>query len=283
MELKDKIKTDVWMEPVGIGRHTTTRRYTPWYDMKDYRSIDFVVTAMFEGTTYGTTSAQYIDFQIYKATDSSGGGSTAISSATGRMTKAGTAITTAAKAKSLMITFDQTLADGNLGATVSLLGQDFLTADVGGSIAGAFYGLASVESSLVAANFVSVFNTHTSCTAWKAELGETSTARSVVYIRPRSETAVGATVYAAAGGSTLIPVGVPSMGGHLGIKAELLRDGYRYVALGIAQQASGLTTGQPFKPVAVTVLRDRAADGPIESTGGVVQFSKAYRATNAAS
>ena len=279
MELKNGLKVDVWADPVGIGRHTTSVRYTPWYDMRDYKSIDFVVQAMFEGSTYGTTSAQYTDFQLYKATDSSGGGSTAISSATGRMTKAGTAITTAEKAKALYITFDQSLADGNLGATVSILGQDFLTADVGGSAAGAFAGLASVAATVVAKSFVSVFNTHTSCTAWKAELGETSTGRAMVYIRPKSETAVAASVYAYAGGSTLIPVGVPQLGGHLGISADLLRDGYRYVALGMAQGASGLTTGLPYKPVSVTVLRERAADSPVASTGSDIQFSKVYRAT----
>lgn len=283
MHLRDRTKIDVWSDPVGIGRQSTAVRYTPWYDMQNYQSIDFVVQSMFEGTTYGTTSAQYSDFQIYKATDSSGGGSTAISSATGRMTKAGTAITTAAKAKALMLTFDQSLSDGNLGATVSLLGQDFLTADVGGSAAGAFCGLASVAATVVAKSFCSVFNTHTSCTAWKAELGETSTGRAVVYIRPKSETAVAASVYVSAGGSTLIPVGVPQMGGHLGITTDLLRDGYRYVALGIAQSASGLTTGQPCKPVSVTVLRERAADGPVASTGSDVQFSMSYRATNASS
>lgn len=270
----DRNKIDLWADPIGIGIQDTSMRYTQYYDMRGYESIDFLVSGIFEGSTHGQTAIQYTDFQIYKATDSSGGGNTAVSSATGRMTKVGTAITTAAKAKSLYISFSTKINDAAMGATFSVLGQDFFSA-TGNSAAGAFAGLSSVAATVAALSFITAFNTHTSATAWKAELGPTCTAFAEVMIRPKSETAVGSTVYVSAGGSTVLPVGVPRMGGHLGIKTEHLRDGYRYVALGMKSGASGMTTGTWVRrPVSVFAIRKRADDAPIASTGSDIQFSK---------
>jgi hypothetical protein len=280
MELSNKFKVDLWADPIGISRQLDVIRYTQWYDMSGYESIDFFMSGMFEGSTHGQTAIQYNDFQIYKATNSSGGGATAITTATGKMSKVGTEITTAAKAKSLFINFTTKLVHTNLGATITVLGKEFFSADPGASVAKAFSGLASAAATVSAESFISVFNTNASLSSWKAEMGVTSTGRAVVMIKPRTETAVGATVYVSAGGSTLVSVGVPGMGGHLGIKTELLRDGYRYVALGMAASASGMTTGvSGSRPVSVFALRARSNDGPIASTGTDIQFSRSLKAT----
>ena len=274
----DDHKVDMWADPIMTN---TAVRYTQWYDMYGHNEINFFVSGAFEGSSHGTTAVQFINFQIYKATNSTGGGATAVSSATGRFSKVGTAITTAAKAKSLFIGFTTAhLTNASLGATLSILGKDFLSATAN-SAAGAFCGLSSVAATVGAESFKTAFNTHASLSSWVAEVGPANTAAAYVTIRPKSETAVGATVYVKAGGSTIIPVGVPGMGGHLSIKTELLGEGYRYVALGIKCGSSGMTTGANYvrQPVSVFAIRTAANDSPTISTKADVQFNKNVEAT----
>jgi hypothetical protein len=270
----EKHKVDIWADPVG---GCTAVRYLPYYDMLGYESIDFFVSGAIEGGTVGATVKQGYSAQIYRATDSTGGGATAISSATGALAKSATVIGTVAKAKSLMIEFNQGLADGNLGATLTVLGQEFISA-TGASAAYYFAGLASAESSLVAADFVRCFNA-TDCTlssAWKAESGQHSTGKSYVFIRPKGETHVGATEYVSAAGSTVFGgIGVPSVGIHLAVKTEQLKDS-RYVSIGVACTGSSNVVGTAAvrQPVSVFVVRTKETDKPSTMTGLGVGYSK---------
>lgn len=272
-------KIDIWADPIG---GCTAVRYLPYYDMRGYESIDFFVSGAIEGGTVGTTAAQNVSAQIYRATNSTGGGATAISSATGVLAKSATAIGTVAKAKSLMIEFNQGLADGNLGATMTVLGQEFISA-TGNSAAYYFAGLASAESSLVAAGFVTAFN-NTNCTlssAWTAVSGQHSTGKSFVFIRPKGETHVGATVYVSAAGSTVFGgIGIPSVGVHLAVKTEQLKDS-RYVSLGVSQSGASLAvaTAAIRQPLSVFVVRTKGDDKPSTMTGMGVGYSKNLPAT----
>jgi len=270
----EKHKVDIWADPIG---GCTAVRYLPYYDMLDMESIDFFISGAIEGGTVGTTCAQNISAQIYRATNSTGGGATAISSATGILAKSATSIGTVARAKGLMIEFNQGLADGNLGATMTVLGQEFISA-TGNSAAYYFAGLASAESSLVAAGFVTAFN-NTNCTlssAWKAELGQESTGKSFVFIRPKGETHVGATEYVSAEGSTVFGgIGVPSVGVHLAVKTEQLKD-HRYVSLGISQSGASLAVATAVirQPISVFVVRTKETNTPSTMTGLGVGYSK---------
>ena len=267
-------KIDIWADPIG---GCTAVRYLPYYDMRGYESIDFFVSGAIEGGTVAATAKQNVSAQIYKATDSTGGGATAISSATGVLAKSATAITTVAKAKSLFLEITTAMTDAALGATMTILGQEFISA-TGNSAAYYFAGLASAESSLVAQGFVTAFN-NTNCTlssAWKAEMGQQSTTKSFVYIRPKGETHVGATVYVSAGGSTVYGgIGIPSVGLHLAVKTEQLKD-RRYVSLGYAQTGASLVTSTVVvrQPISVFVVRTKGDDKPSTMTGMGVGYSK---------
>lgn len=270
----EKHKCDIWADPIG---GCTAVRYLPYYDMRGYESIDFFVSGAIEGGTVAATAKQNVSAQIYKATDSTGGGATAISSATGVLAKSATAITTVAKAKSLFLEITTAMTDAALGATMTILGQEFISA-TGNSAAYYFAGLASAESSLVAQGFVTAFN-NTNCTlssAWKAEMGQQSTTKSFVYIRPKGETHVGATVYVSAGGSTVYGgIGIPSVGVHLAVKTEQLKD-CRYVSLGYSQSGASLVTSTVVvrQPISVFVVRTKGDDKPSTMTGMGVGYSK---------
>jgi hypothetical protein len=272
-------KVDIWADPIG---GCTAVRYLPYYDMRGYESIDFFVSGAIEGGTVAATAKQNVSAQIYRATNSTGGGATAISSATGTIGKTGTAITTVAKGKGLMIEFTTGLTHAAFGATMTILGQQFVSA-TGNTAAYYFAGLGSAVSSLVAGGFITAFN-NTNCTlssAWKAEKGQHSTSKTFVYIRPKGETFVGATEYVSAGGSTIFGgIGVPSVGMHLSVKTEQLKDS-RYVTLGYAQQGASLVTSTVVvrQPISIFVVRTKGEDRPSVMTGLGVGYSKNLPAT----
>lgn len=276
--LTDKHKIDIFADPIG---GCTAVRYTPYYDMRGYESIDFVVSGNIAGASNGTTAKQGISAQLYRATGSTGGGSTAISSATGSVSKSATAVTTAVKGKCLDLSFSTRFTHANFGATVTVLGQEFLTATAA-SAAYYFCGLSCAAATVGAVSFVSQFNA-TNCTlssAWKAEMGQSSTGLARVFIRPRSETSVPSSYHVSAGGSTIIGVGVPAVGVHLAAKTELIGD-YRYVACGFAQTGASLvpSTIVHNQPVAITVIRTLAGNAPPLTTGSDIAFSKRLQAT----
>ena len=272
-------KIDIWADPIG---GCTAVRYLPYYDMRGYESIDFFVSGAIEGGTVAATAAQNVSAQIYRATDSTGGGATAISSATGTIGKIGTAITTVAKGKGLFIEFTTKLNHAAFGATMAVLGQEFVSATAN-SAAYFFCGLASAVSSGAAGGFITAFN-NTNCTlssAWKAEKGQLSTTLTYVYIRPKGETFVGATEYVSAGGSTLAGgIGIPSVGMHLAVKTEQLKDS-RYVTIGYAQAGADAVTSTVVvrQPISVFVVRTKGDNKPSTMTGLGVGYSKNLPAT----
>jgi len=272
-------KVDVWADPIG---GCTAVRYLPYYDMLGYSEIDFFVSQAIEGGTVAATAKQGVSAQIYKATDSTGGGATALSSATGALAKSATAITTVAKAKGLFIEFTTALTHVAFGATMTVLGQEFISA-TGNSAAYYWCGLGSAVSTRTAQGFVTAFN-NTNCTlssAWKAELGQTSTTLSYVYIRPKGETHVGSSVYVSAGGSTIYGgIGIPSVALHLAVKQEQLKD-CRYVSLGIASSGASLVTSTVVvrQPLAVFVVRTKETNRPATMTDMGVGYSKNLPAT----
>jgi len=276
--LTDKVKINIFADPIG---GCTAVRYTQYYDMLGYESIDFVVSANICGASDMTTAMQNISCQLYKATNSTGGGSTAISSATGVVAKTGTAITTVLRGKSLDLAFTTAITLDIVGATITVLGQEFVSA-TGNTAAYYFQTDGSAAATVAAAGFITAFN-NTNCTlssAWKAELGQTSSGKARVYIRPRSETAVPSSYHVSAGGSTLCGIGVPAVGVHLAAKIEHLKD-YRYVALGFSQLGASLVSSTIIhrQPLSVTVLRTLAGNTPPLSTGSEIAYSKRILAT----
>jgi len=276
--LTDRHKINIFADPIG---GCTAVRYTQYYDMLGMESIDFVVSANIAGASNGTTAMQNVSVQLYRATGSTGGGSTAISSATGVVAKTATAITTVARGKCLDLCFDTVLTHANYGATVTVLGQEFISA-TGNSAAYYFDGTASAAATVGAVGFITAFN-NTNCTlssAWKAEIGQTSTGLARVFIRPKSETSVPSSYHVSAGGSTIVSVGIPAVGVHLSAKTEHLGD-YRYVALGFSQLGASLvpSTIIHHQPISITVIRALAGGTPALTTGTEIAYSKRLQAT----
>ncbi len=279
--LTDNVKIDLYADPIG---GCTAVRYTPYYDMRGYESIDFVVSSPFAGSSNESTAKQNISVQVYKATGSTGGGATAIATATGVASKTATSCDSVCHGKSLMIEFTTRLTHASTGTAFSIAGQKFISA-TGNSAAYCFNGFASAAASVAAAGFVTSFNavTCTLSSAWVAELAQASTTVARVIIKPRSETAVPATYHLTATVGTAVGgVGVPSVGVHVAVKTEQLKDGYRYVALGFSQSGASLvaSTVTHHQPVSITVLRTVGADAPVVSTAGAVQYSKRLAGTS---
>jgi len=275
--LTDRHKINIFADPIG---GCTAVRYTQYYDMLGMESIDFIVSANIAGGTDAGTAMQNVFSQIYRATSSTGGGSTALSSATGVVAKTATSVGTVARGKSLLLTFTTDLTHANLNASVTVMGKTFLSKDGGGSAALCFQGLSCAAATVAAVSFVSVFNTNASLTEWKAEVGQSSTGIAHVFIRPRSETAVSASVHVTGVGSSIITVGVPAVGVHLAAKTEHLGD-YRYVALGFSQLGASLVASTIIhrQPISVTVIRALAGGTPALTTGTEIAYSKRLQAT----
>lgn len=272
-------KVDVWADPIG---GCTAVRYLPYYDMLGYEEIDFFVSQAIEGGTVAATAMQGLSAQIYKATDSTGGGATALSSATGALAKTGTAIGTVAKGKSLFIEFTTALTHAAYGATMTVLGQEFISA-TGNSAAYYFCGTGSAKSSAVAGGFITAFN-NTNCTLsdrWIAIKGQHSTTLTYVHIRPKGETFVPSSEYVSAGGSTIYGgIGIPSVCLHLAVKQEQLKD-CRYVGLGVASSGASLVTSTVVvrQPLTVFVVRTKETNRPSTMTDMGVGYSKNLPAT----
>ena len=276
--LTDRHKINIFADPIG---GCTAVRYTQYYDMLGMESIDFVVSANIAGASDGTTAMQNVFAQIYRATGSTGGGAAALSSATGVVAKTGTAITTVARGKCLDLAFTNAITLDIVGATITVLGQEFISA-TGNTAAYYFQTDGSDAATVTAAGFITAFN-NTNCTlssAWKAEMGQTSSGNARVFIRPRSETAVPSSYHVSAGGSTLCGIGIPAVGLHLSAKTEHLGD-YRYVALGFSQLGASLVSNTAIhrQPLSITVIRALAGGTPALTTGTEIAYSKRLQAT----
>ena len=104
-ELQEKFKIDNGRFSTG----STVAEYTPYYDMRNYDRIDFIVQALakLDATgALGATDYQKLTLAAYQATSATGGGAAAIASATAIIGKdAATGITTAVKCREGFIFF----------------------------------------------------------------------------------------------------------------------------------------------------------------------------------
>ncbi len=258
----EQYKIDIWGDPYG----STVEQFTPYFDMLGFDGIDFIVNAGVLAATQASTGVGVITCRLLQATGATGGGATAISSATAVMTKGGTVVSTGSHGKSLLLRFTTLTA----AATVTVLGQEFI-ASTNGSAAYYFAGLASNAATVASEGFKTAFNAtnNTLSSAWVAT---THASGPYVFIRPKTVTSVPSSYYVSAAGSTLINVGIPELGGHIGIDSQYLKDGCRYVSLGA--KSSVVAT-----PITVTVIRKKA-DGPAANTNEQIAVSKYITTTS---
>jgi len=258
----EQYRIDIWGDPYG----STAEQFTPYFDMLGYDSIDFIINSGIRASTAESTYQGTVVCRLMQASNATGGGATAISSATACMSKGGTAVTTASHGKSLVVSFT-TLSSG---ATVTVLGQQFI-ANSSASAAYYFSGAASVQATVASEGFKTAFNSpnNTLSSAWVAT---THASGPYVFIRPKTVTSIDSTFYVSAAGSTLINVGIPELGGHIGFDAQYLKDGCRYVSCGVKG-------GTVANPIAITVIRKKSSL-PADNTNEQIAVSKYVTTTS---
>jgi hypothetical protein len=261
-EFQEKYKADIALfDTTGA----TAEQISQYFDMLNYSRIDFVAQTKQIPLAANSTAAGSVVLRLLSASNATGGGASAISSATvtiGR-TSTGGIVALANRANEIYIQFT-TLASG---ATFSVGGYDWSfdsTADVTARIldsTGAT-GQASVAMEAFATAFNSTAN-NPIATAWACA----TVSSGLCVIRPLA--GVDPTTYLTATGSTKVNVGIGRSIGHLGLDVQHLGDGKRYVAIGSKSSNNAV-------PIVITVFRESQKSPVVQYA---VQASKSMGAS----
>jgi hypothetical protein len=263
----EEYKIDIWGDPFG----STEEQFMPYLDMLGYDSVDFIVNGSIKGATAaaGSTDVQVITCRLLQASGATGAGVTAISSATCSMTKGGSAITTASHGKSLVLYFSTMKSSAAGAATFTIIGEGFTMATAGGA-ATVVQVAEDSDATTISEAFKTAFDLSTLSSSWKAT---TQAGSPRIYIRPKTATSVGSTVYVSVtGAATNINAGIPELGGHIGLRSEHMKDGCRYITIGVKTT----NIGTPFQ---VTCIRKKI-DLPITQTNEQFAVSKVLGSTS---
>jgi hypothetical protein len=257
-ELQERIKIDLGRFSTG----STTVEYTPYYDMQNYDSIDFIVSALPRLDSSGDLGG--IDYQkmtiaAYQATSATGGGSSAISSATAIIGKdSATGISTSAKCREGYIFFSTIADDAALEVTV---GTAVFTGATSDSAAMFFECAASEAATVACQGFVNCFNdaTNNTATALTANWKAATLAAGVPWVRilPKDPDGTHLLTLGSTGSSQIGVAGAVTA--HIRVEKQYLSK--RYVALGCN------STENAF-PYCVHVMRE-AVNAPATSVAVV--------------
>lgn len=256
-----------------VGRFSTgstVEQITPYYDMRGYRRIDF----LFEGLVKreasagggGATGIQQFTLRALQASNNTGGGASAISSATAVVGKdAATGISTAAKCREGLLVFSTIANDAALTVNV---GTAAYVSATSGSAAHYFACAASAQATVASEGFIAMFNstvnnTATAITAnWQAA---SYAAGAWVRITPKDPEGTHLLRLGSTGSTQIGHGGV--FQAHIGIDGQYLGDGKRYVALGVKSTIDA-------NPYTVTVIRE-AVTQPVTA----VTYSKSLNSS----
>jgi hypothetical protein len=240
MEFRDMCKVDLLaFDTTG----STAIAYTPYLDMRGVRKADFFI--MGRGalpTTANSTAIQTLTAAIYQSTGSTGPSATQIANTSAVLGKmaAGVVVAATCMADELYIQFT-TLASA---ATFSINGVQWSfdsTADATARVLNSTGATAnaSVASEAFKTNFNSTAN-NTFATAWQCAT-LTSALVKIYKVDPEANTYITAT------GSTLVNIGIGKAAAQIGIDQTCLKDGYRYVSVGVIAS----DTAAPYSVMAV--------------------------------
>jgi hypothetical protein len=228
----------------------TTVQYTRFFDMQNYESIDFLVSQRVQLAATGAegaTSKQQLTLAAYQATSATGGGASAISSATAVIGKDATAgFTTAAKCRYGLIHFSTLGLKANNQITI---GTAVYTGSSAATTANLFeHAGATAAATQAVAGFLAMFNnaTNNTSTAITQNWHATAIAGQVwVRILPKDPDGTHLLSMSNTAGSTFIGCG-GVFNGHVSVNRQFLKK--RYVALGVTATADET-------PYTVTVIR----------------------------
>jgi len=246
-----KEKYNIVIDENCTGGLATTVQYTRYYDMRNYSRIDFLVSQRVQLAAAGgagATSKQQLTLQAYQATSATGGGASAISSATAIIGKDATAgFTTAAKCRYGLLNFSTIALKGNNVITIG-------TAAYTGSSAATTANLwehagATAAATQAVAGFLAMFNNATNNTATSISANWHATAaagQDWVRILPKDPDGTHLLSMSNTAGCTIIGCG-GVFNGHISVDRQFIKS--RYVALGVTATADET-------PYTVTVIRE---------------------------
>ena len=244
-----KEKYNIVVDTFSTG--SSSVKYTKYYDMQNYKSCEFLVSGLvkLDATgALGATDYQLLSLAAYQATSATGGGASAISSATAIIGKdSGTGISTAAKCRVGRINF--ATMDKATALTINVGTAAYVTSSAA-TTANLFVVKGASDNATVAAQaFMTMFNnasqnTSTAITAnWVASTDAAGVAW--VKITPRDPDGTHLLRLGVSGSSFIGVGGV--FNAHISVDRQFMTK--RYIALSV-------TTTEHGNPYVVTVLRE---------------------------
>lgn len=230
---------------------STSVLYTGYYDMSKRRRIDFLVTGLAKlaaAGAAGATDYQRFTIAAYQASDSTGGGASAISSATAIIGKdSGTGISSLAKCRDGYINFGT--LDKATDLTITINGADYQSASADTAANRFPVAGASAAATVAAQAFVTMFNStvNNTATAVTANWAASTEGAGVAWVRiyPKDPDGTHFLVMGTTGSSMVGLGGVFTA--HLGIERQFISK--KYVALAINSTEHG-------NPYVVTVISE---------------------------
>ena len=232
MEFQEKYKTNIGLCSTGC----TSELLTPWYSMQGFRRADFLISGLVNITgagAVGGTVAQQFTCRVLQASNSTGGGTAALSSATSLVGKdSASGISTSMKMREVVIIFGT--LDKGTDLTLTVGTAAFQSASAATSANRFVVNGASAAATVAAEAFVTMFNnasqnTSTAITTkWQAA---TVSGCAAVRIKPIDPD-----------GTDLLHIGstqstMVGLGGvfesHIGIDRQFMTDGKTHIALGV--------------------------------------------------
>lgn len=253
-EFQEKHNVQIGLFSTGA----TAEQFTPYYQAKGFRRTDFLISGLVNLTgagAVGATEIQRFTCRVLEASNSTGGGAAALSSATALVGKdSATGISTAQKMREGVIVFGTLDKATNLSITVNSVAYQ---SGSDSTAANRFPVVGSSANATVAAEaFAAMFNNATNNTAtaitgvWKAA---TVRGAAAVRILPKDPDGTHLLTLGSTG-STMIGLGGVFQA-HIGVNHQFLSDGKTHIALGV------YSTTSP-NPMTVHVVREKS-QGPV--------------------
>ncbi len=267
MEFQERHNVQVGLFSTGA----TVEQFTPYYSMQNYRRIDFEVAGLVKiagAGALGATVIQQFTCRVLQASNSTGGGASAMSSATALVGKdSASGISTSMKCREGWINFG-TLDKGTaltitVGTAAYLTSSDATTPNV------FVVKEASANATVAAQAFMTMFNaaTNNTATAITANWVASTEAAGVAYVRILPKDPDGThLLHLGTTQSSMVSVG-GVFTAHIGVDRQFMKDGKTHIALGIYSTCDR-------HPFVVTAIRE-ADYQPVKS----VTLSKSMNAS----
>lgn len=228
---------------------SSTIQYSPYLDMRGVRRIDYFLTGQVKKLAVGAaggTELQGFNMALYQASNSTGGGASAISSATAVFGKSGTAaVSSSMKMRTAYIGFG---ANGGSSTRLAMT-VNGITITANSLVTSMGYaGRASAQATVAVEGFATFFNNtaYNTSTALTDHFLASTHDGTWVKIYPKDPD--GTVCLAITCPSSLISVG-GEFTGRLGIEQKHMKDGKRYISCGVYSTEDAL-------PYTLTVVRE---------------------------